>query len=639
MAAEKGSSPARLTSTYRTDQPYRVHISYVWLRPVLSTIAVVAAIVASNLAQLIEWAREAAQYASAVPWQAAILGGLGVLVVAYLLFAGLNLLAYRNLSYSFGESDFNLRSGVLSKQRVHLPYARVQSVNHRASLLQRLLGVCDATVESAGGSTNTAIKIPYLTLSDVERLRAELFARRDQQLVPGCELVYDASLDVPAKLRRGRASGDGSAAGTGAPSHPGSLAPERPSAPAADEPLQRPSATEVLAGTGANRLAGAVGSWRGALGGSAQKEEAATFETGLTNAELILASIALSSFLPSLMAAIFAVLALLPALSGMPGVEAAPGLAVSLGGIVAATAFSVVRSAVQVGGFTVRRRGARIEAEWGMVNHRYSGLEVDRVQSLVIRRGMVHRLLHRCEVRVEKIAAAGGGPETMNGQLLHPFLPMDQLEGFLSRLLPEFQGRPRRDELVPLERPRVMRRALVRRVVLRLPLVLAAVGVAISLGALATLNPDREGFHIQVGWVSIALPAGVVGLCAIVAGTLLWVRESGYALNRDYAAITNGGLAVKTVILPRAKAQSFFMRSNPFQRRLRLATIGWSYAALTSRTCKLRDVDEEQARAWVDWLRPSRHAEGPAESGEESAGRADCVPGHADCFPEAQERP
>lgn len=641
MAAEKGSSPTnadtataanadapvRLTSTYRTDHPYHVHISYVWLRPVLTSLAIVAAIVVNNIGQTIQIARDASEHLPFTPGPLVILAVLGILAACYLVFIGFSLLAYRNLTFTFGPSDFSLRSGVVSKHRLHLPYARVQSVSHRATILQRLLGVCDATIESAGGSSNTAIKIPYLTLSDVERLRVELFTRKEQLEIPESELVYDASLDTSANRGARKAAGASpTPAGFGqqnasvqppyvqTPNVAAASTPERPVILTPEEQeARRQSVSEVLAGTEVNRLAGSVGGWRGALAGNAHKEKGASFEAGLTNAELLLASISTKSFWYRVIAPLAAFAAFLPTLVDLPILQTLPIVAQILGGFLVITVLAVLYGVVEIGGFTVRRREGRIEAEWGMLNHRYSGLEVDRVQALVIRQGLVHRALHRCEVYVEKIAAVEASSRSnisTEGQLLHPFLRMSELGSFLQGMLPEFEGRPARSELVALERPRVMRRAIIRNLFIRSIWFWIALGSAIAIAFLTAEYPVMETAMQWTVWMLwIALIACVIGMCASVISAILWVRESGYALNHDFATIINGGLGIKTLVLPRHKAQSFFMRSNPFQRHAHLATIGCSYAALAAKTGKLMDVDEKQARAWVQWLKPRRSAE------------------------------
>ena len=87
-------------------------------------------------------------------------------------------LAYRYKWYEFGSAEFSFYSGILSKKRTHIPYQRVQSVNEKMSLLQRIVGVCTVTIDTAGGADNKALVVPYVEKSAAERIRRELFMRK-----------------------------------------------------------------------------------------------------------------------------------------------------------------------------------------------------------------------------------------------------------------------------------------------------------------------------------------------------------------------------------------------------------------------------------------------------------------------------
>lgn len=79
---------------------------------------------------------------------------LGVIVLVGGIFAMVFLvqwLSWKHLSYELLPEEFNLYSGILNKKRRHVPYQRVQSVNQQAGVLQRVLGVCDVKIDTAGG--------------------------------------------------------------------------------------------------------------------------------------------------------------------------------------------------------------------------------------------------------------------------------------------------------------------------------------------------------------------------------------------------------------------------------------------------------------------------------------------------------
>ena len=102
---------------------------------------------------------------------------IGAIVLGLVLIIGLvalfQWLSYKHLYYIIGPEEFNLYSGIFNKKRVHVPYQRIQSVDQRASLLQRVFGVCTVSIDTAGGSNNKAVQVPYVQKSQAEQLRTE----------------------------------------------------------------------------------------------------------------------------------------------------------------------------------------------------------------------------------------------------------------------------------------------------------------------------------------------------------------------------------------------------------------------------------------------------------------------------------
>ncbi|MDE8703928.1 PH domain-containing protein, partial [Adlercreutzia equolifaciens] len=88
------------------------------------------------------------------------------------------LVSYKHLYFTVGPDEFTLYSGVFNKKRFHVPYQRVQSVDQRATLLQRIFGVCTVAIDTAGGPSNKAIVVPYVTKAQAEWLRTELYNRK-----------------------------------------------------------------------------------------------------------------------------------------------------------------------------------------------------------------------------------------------------------------------------------------------------------------------------------------------------------------------------------------------------------------------------------------------------------------------------
>ncbi|MXO48125.1 PH domain-containing protein [Erythrobacter vulgaris] len=95
---------------------------------------------------------------------------LGNVVIAYL--------QWTKLTYTVGENDIRVESGVLSRAARSVPYERIQDVSLEQKLLPRLFGLVEVKFETgAGGKDDLALT--YLSESEGERLRELVRTRRD----------------------------------------------------------------------------------------------------------------------------------------------------------------------------------------------------------------------------------------------------------------------------------------------------------------------------------------------------------------------------------------------------------------------------------------------------------------------------
>ena len=169
------------------EQPerYRVHHAFIWLgglRALFVTLWVIVVGAFSGLAALVAEITENPAFARDAGFVfALIVGGIiaVVLVIAALCFL-LRWLQWRHLWYQFDPAEFSIYSGVISKKRTHVPYGRVQSVDQKATLIQRVLGLCAVSIDTAGGANNKAIVVPYVTKSQAEALRQQLYVQKAQ---------------------------------------------------------------------------------------------------------------------------------------------------------------------------------------------------------------------------------------------------------------------------------------------------------------------------------------------------------------------------------------------------------------------------------------------------------------------------
>ena len=101
---------------------------------------------------------------------------LAALAAIALVGWGYSVLAWRMTTFAIGEETVHLRRGILFRQQRHARLDRLQSVDIRQPLVARFFGLCELTLETAGG-TDSGVAIGFLKGSDADELRAELLAR------------------------------------------------------------------------------------------------------------------------------------------------------------------------------------------------------------------------------------------------------------------------------------------------------------------------------------------------------------------------------------------------------------------------------------------------------------------------------
>lgn len=93
-----------------------------------------------------------------------------VLLVAIAAFAAWITIGYLRFRYQVTEDSLIIHHGVLLRQRRVIPRSRIQNVDLRAGLLQQILGVATARVETAGGQ-GTEATLHVVSRAEGERLR------------------------------------------------------------------------------------------------------------------------------------------------------------------------------------------------------------------------------------------------------------------------------------------------------------------------------------------------------------------------------------------------------------------------------------------------------------------------------------
>lgn len=117
---------------------------------------------------------------------------LGVGIVAALIGIGFSYLGWLRTTYTIGEADIRVDSGLFSRAARSVPYERIQDVSLEAKLLPRLLGLVAVKFETgAGGADDLALT--YLTAEEGERLRQLVRERRDDEEAVALSAGTDAA--------------------------------------------------------------------------------------------------------------------------------------------------------------------------------------------------------------------------------------------------------------------------------------------------------------------------------------------------------------------------------------------------------------------------------------------------------------
>ena len=599
-------------------QRHYVHHSYIWLGSLRSAGIIIVALGISLFSSMIGSFFEGAGRVDGFIVMVAGLGIAASIVVIFLLCLLYQWWSYKHLWYELGDEEFSLYSGIFNKKRVHVPYQRVQSVDQHASLLQRLFGVCTVNVDTAGGASHTAVTVPYLRKDQAEHLRMELYLHKRRILGLGEEPPI-ASTNV-------------------APVPAGDDARVPPAVPQGYVAVA-PNAASV--GQPGNVLDIGAEVWddvRGVFAGDAVNMGASSYEYGLTNKELILTGLSNNTgfvlALIGVLATVFQVVggamdvagdaagavadAALTAGSALLGGNMVLfGIVICIITVAIMWAVSVAGTCIQFGGFKARRRGNRIEIEHGLLQHRIRGVDVDRVQSVIVKQGVIRRLLGYCELSLGKIDAtdASQGDQTQTtiqqGMVIHPFVKVDRVPEILDGIIPEFADAPAAETGLA---PAALRRAIIRRGILQGAGFWIAVCVAVfQIVVNLVWHPTAPVEQMMLSYANVGAYAAYA-VCLIifvleVISAVMWAKGSGFAFNRRFMRVVNSGLGCESVLFPRRKIQFGYTKTNPFQRRAKTATIAARTAAGTGgTTVRLIDVCEDDALTWLDWVRPQRDA-------------------------------
>jgi len=92
-------------------------------------------------------------------------------------------LTYRFWRYQFTEEAIKIEKGVILKKYISIPYERIQNVDIYRGIFERILGLSELHIQTAGYSSygkygmGTEGKLPGLDIQTAEQLREELIKK------------------------------------------------------------------------------------------------------------------------------------------------------------------------------------------------------------------------------------------------------------------------------------------------------------------------------------------------------------------------------------------------------------------------------------------------------------------------------
>ena len=478
----------------------------------------------------------------------------GMVLVGILIGIGYEIAYYKRFRYELTADTLDVASGVISRRDREVPLRRIQNVDVRQNVLQRVLGIAAVHVESAGGG-QTEITLQYVDEAEAKHLQRIL--RRGSKRAAGAEPIEEGVVDDRAVID---ASGDLEAGTKTDREHERKL--ER-------EYVREVEGREVDVDERETDF-------------DYEEQEELLFE--IQPRELAILSLFTIDPGASLLGAIvlsfasgFDPTTLFPAdpvETGIPGAGLMALAWIVLLFLLAAWILSVILTFNRYYGFRLVRIEDELHYERGLLQ-RYSGtIPLDKVQTVTVTESVPFRWFGYAALAVE---TAGYAPGQSGSRGTESAIPLAE--------------RPRVLELArsvepfgPADLEPISRRARERYAV-RYAIVVCFV-LAIGYGAVTTFDLDGN-------WIAALALFALVPIGA----HLKWTNR-GYHVGEGYFFARTGVWKRSTKIVPFYRVQAVIFTQTIFQRRRRLASViadTASSASLLGRAATAYDVDADRA--------------------------------------------
>jgi putative membrane protein len=445
-----------------------------------------------------------------------IIGWIALLTGFLLIVA---IVRYMRFTYRYDERELVIRSGLITRNERKIPYARIQNLDAAQNVLQRLLDVMVVYVQTGGGAEPEAT-LRVLPAAGLAEMRARV-------------LAAGAPLEDATPERAGEALDGAASPGTDIPL--GFDAAPAARAPAAHDARRTLLALApgdlLLAGFIENRgmvlIAGALALLEQA--GASGRIVERLFQTEDAAVAGLAARWLGGTEVPLVTGAIYVAAALLAIL-----------LFIRL--------LSTIWAIIRLHGFRLERAGDELHTEYGMFTRVSATIPLRRVQTVIVRDGLLHRLLGRRIVSVETAGGMAVDASAPQREPIAPILRVEQLPALLAELQPGL-------ELDGMDWQPVHPRAFGRMV--RASLALPA---ALSLAA----------YYLVQEW---AVAVFILLVAHAVLRARLRARNLAWSLTRDSVTVRDGALTRTIRVARFSRVQVAALTRNPFDTRTGMARV------------------------------------------------------------------
>jgi putative membrane protein len=299
-------------------------------------------------------------------------GVAGVIIVVTII---VRAITWWRFTYGITPQGVRAQSGLLERQDRLIPFERIQSVDLREGVLERILGVTQVRIESAAGTQGSEIVLGAVTREQAANLRASLLQRRD--------LVAPAETTAPNDARTNH------------------VAP-LPSATSGDLIFSVSTGSLLVAGATSSRIGPALAIFAGAL----QFADDILRDTWWNRIEDAVSDITLGIVIVLVIVA-----------------------------LIFAWIFATISAVLTFGNFELRRDGDRLLISHGLLERRRTTIPLARIQAVTISEGWLRQPFGLAVIRVE---SAGYGKTSAETGILAPIIRRADIPALLHSACPDY---------------------------------------------------------------------------------------------------------------------------------------------------------------------------------------------------------